>query len=232
LISPEPWRFAGKAAVEGLGPLEAIIALKPDLDLLNSFGTDARADKLRAAGIEAFNLGELHGLSTLLPMAEVIATLLGAPERGQRYAEGFRQRFERVAAPLGTRPRRRAMYLSVISNTIIIGGTVGTSYHDVLTHAGLVDVAAEHYSGWPQLSAEQIIALDPELVVTKDDTAGALCAYPGLDRLQACHEPGGILALPAGLLDEPGPAMLAASERLFALAYPALSGRAPGRAPP
>jgi iron complex transport system substrate-binding protein len=215
------WRFAGKPAVDGLGPLEAIIALKPDLVLMNaSFGEgNSRIDKLRGAGIEVFNLGELHGVATLLPMAEVVGELLGAPERGRRYAAGLRHRLERVAAPLGDRPRRSAIYLAVIGS-ILLGGSTGTSYHDVIVHAGLTDAAAGHYANWPQYSAEQVMALDPELIVTKDELADAICVRPGLERLRACRTPGHVLTVPTGLIEDPGPAMLDAAELLFDKAYP------------
>jgi iron complex transport system substrate-binding protein len=222
------WRYAGKPDVDGLGALEPIIALKPDLVLMNaSFGDgNSRMEKLRAAGIEVFNLGELHGLTTLLPMAEVIGELLGAPERGARYARGFLARFERVATPLGARPRRRALFVVVIAGNIY-GGTAGTSYHDVLAHAGLDDAAAGSYRNWPQYSAEQVMALDPEVLVTKDDVADGLCARPGLDRLRACRTPGHVLTVPADLLDDPGPGMLEAAEILFAKAYPELAPKDP-----
>jgi iron complex transport system substrate-binding protein len=120
--SPWRWRFQGRPAVDGFGPLEAIIALKPDLVLINVYGTEARVEKLRDAGITVFNLGELRGMSTLLPMAEVIGELLGDGERGRRFAASFQQRIRRVAAPLGDRPRRRAIYLAVIGSNIF-GGT-------------------------------------------------------------------------------------------------------------
>ena len=222
------WRFAGKPDVDGLGPLEPIVALKPDLVLMNaSFGDgNGRIEKLRAAGMEVFNLGELHGMATLLPMAEVIGALLGAPERGVRYAQAFRARFARVAAPLHDRPQRQALFIVVIAGSIY-GGSTGTSYHDVLTHAGLVDVAAARYGGWPQFSAEQVMALDPEVLVTKDDVASALCTRPGLDVLRACRQPGHVLSVPADLLDDPGPGMLDAAEILFAKAYPILAPKDP-----
>jgi iron complex transport system substrate-binding protein len=222
--SPWRWRFQGRPAVDGFGPLEAIIALKPDLVLINVYGTEARVERLREAGITVFNLGELRGMSTLLPMAEVIGELLGDAERGRRFAASFQQRMRRVATPLGDGQRRRAIYLAVIGSNIF-GGTRGTSYHDVLTHAGLVDVAAERFRDWPQYRAEDIAALDPELVVTKDGMAEAVCAHPGLQDIGACRQPDRILTLPAGLVDEPGVAMLDAAEQLFAKAYPDLAGR-------
>jgi iron complex transport system substrate-binding protein len=220
--SPWRWRYSGKPAVDGMGSLESIIALKPDLVLMNVFGGEGRTEKLREAGIEVFNLGQLRGVRTLLPTAEVVGELLGDGERGRRYARSFQRRLERVALPLGDRPRRRAIYLSVTAG-LILGGTTGTSYHDVLRHAGLEDVAAGRYRDWVQYRAEEVAGLDPEVVITKDGMVEALCAHPGLDRLGACQDPGRrILTLPAGLLDEPGVAILDAAELLFEKAYPEL----------
>jgi iron complex transport system substrate-binding protein len=223
--SPWRWRFSGKPVVDGMGPLEAIIALKPDLVLMNVFGSDGRTEKLRAAGIEVFNLGQLHGLSTLLPTAAVVAELLGDGQRGRQFAHTFARRMNRVAAPLGTRRRLRAVYLAVIAGHII-GGSRGTSYHDVLTHAGLVDAAAEAgYGDWPQYRAEQVVAMDPDVVVTKDGMAEAICTHPGFERLRACRDPASgarVLTVPEAILEDPGVGMLDAAEHLFEQAYPGL----------
>jgi iron complex transport system substrate-binding protein len=216
--SPAAHRFAGKAAIEGLDQLEAIIALKPDLVLMSRFGGPARANKLRAAGIEVFDLGELHGVSSLVPIAYWVGELLGHPERADRFVRSFRRRLAGVAASLGSRPRRSALYVAAIGPHLY-GGTVGTSYHDVLVAAGLVDVAAAQFKDWPQYSAEQLMQLSPELLVTKEGMGNALCLHPGLERLAACA-PGRVIELPAGLIDDPGPGMLEAAERLFDKAYP------------
>jgi iron complex transport system substrate-binding protein len=222
--SPWPWRFSGKPAVDGFGRLEPIVALRPDLVLMNVFGTDGRIERLLEAGIEVFNLGEMRGLKTFLPTAEVIGELLGDGERGRRYARAFSARLKRVALPLGDRPRRRALYLWALGGNIY-GGTRDTNFHDVLTHAGLIDVAADRYSGWPQYRAEQIVALDPELVVTKDGLEDAVCGHPGLRQLPACHAPHRIVTVPGNLIEEPGAAMLDAAELLFGRAYPDLALR-------
>jgi iron complex transport system substrate-binding protein len=225
--APGRWRFAGKPIVDGMGPLEAIIALKPDLVLMNVFGSDGRIDKLRAAGIAVFNLGQLHGLRTLIPTAEVVGELLGDGARGRQWGHDFIARIERVAAPLGDRPRLRAIYLAVYAGHIM-GGSRGTSYHDVITHAGLVDAAAEAgYGDWPQYRAEQVVALDPDLIVTKEGMSQAVCTQPGLERLRACSDQSSsgarLVTLPEAIIEDPGAGMLEAAERLFELAYPQLS---------
>jgi iron complex transport system substrate-binding protein len=212
------YRYTGKLVVDGFGPVEALIALRPDLVLTNSFGTPGRAAKLRSAGIEVFDLGELRGVSSLVKATTTLADLLGQPERGRQFARTFVQRMNNVAAGLAGRPRKTALFLSIIGNQVQ-GGTAGTALHDILTAGGLVDVAATNYRDWPAYSAEQLLALHPDLIVTKQGMSAAVCAFPGADLLPACDEPDRIIELPAELLDEPGPAMLEAAEAIYHLAY-------------
>jgi iron complex transport system substrate-binding protein len=219
-VRESPWahQYAGKAAVEGLGALEPLIALKPDLLLMNRFGDPGRVSKLRAAGIQVFDLGELHGVASLVPIIRWMGELVGHPERAEDFLRGFQRRFAAVSASLDGRPRRTALYVAAIGPTLI-GGTTGTSYHDVLTAAGLVDAAAGRVKDWPQYSAEQIMSMNPDLLVTKTGMGNALCLYPGLERLRACA-PGHVIELDAGLIEDPGITMLDAAERLFEKAYP------------
>jgi iron complex transport system substrate-binding protein len=215
--SPWAYRYAGKPTVAGLGALEPLIALKPDLVLMSRFGGPGRVAKLRAAGIEVFDLGELHGVSSLAPIIRWVGELVGHTERAEELVHTFERRLKSVASTLGNRPRRSAIYLAVIGPTLI-GGTTGTSYHDVLEAAGLVDAAAGRFKDWPQYTAEPIMAMNPELLVTKEGMGNALCAYPGLEQLRACA-PGHVIELPAGLIEDPGLTILEAAERLFGAAY-------------
>jgi iron complex transport system substrate-binding protein len=216
--SPWAYRYAGKPKVAGLGSLEPLIALKPDLVLMTRFGGPGRVAKLRAAGIEVFDLGELHGVSSLVPIIRWVGELVGQAGRAEELLHSFERRLESVALPLGASHRRSAIYLSVIGPTLI-GGTTGTSYHDVLAAAGLVDAAAVRFKEWPQYTAEPIMAMDPELIVTKEGMGNALCMYPGLERLRACA-PGHVIELPAGMIEDPGLTILETAERLFERAYP------------
>jgi iron complex transport system substrate-binding protein len=219
-------RYAGHALVKDLTDVESVLALKADLLLVNNFGDRARVARLRETGMVVFDLGEMRGLATLLPNIAAVAALLGDPARGAAYERALLQRLERVALPVvmagrGLR-RRQAIYVSVYGDRLY-GGTVGTNYHDILTHAGLDDVAAARFRDWPQYDAEELLALNPELFVTKPGMRRLLCAQPGLDRLRACQasDGAGFIELPGTLLDDPGPEMLEATEAVFAAAYPA-----------
>jgi len=217
---PFGYRYSGKPTLRGPGDLEALLTLGPDLVLGSGLvaGSD-RVARIRDAGLTVFDLGEMRGLSSLLPNIVTIATLLGRAETGRELATRFEQRMRRLAAAIPERERPGGLYVSLFGD-VLYGGTDGSSYHDVLTAAGIRDVAAERYVGWPRYTPEQLLALDPELIVTHDGMARSLCAHPGLGQLRACRNQR-IVELDGALLGDPGLAMLDAAESLFEAVHPA-----------
>ncbi len=157
----------------------------------------------------------MRGLDTLLPNIRAIGLLIGEPERAERYARTLAQRMARIAHTLPEGQRPKALYLSVYADRLY-GGAGRTSYHDVIEHAGLVDVAAEAgFEGWPELSPEQVLSLDPEVLLTKRGMAAVVCRHAGLSALRPCTGQGRVVELDGPLLDDPGPIMLDAAEALF-----------------
>jgi iron complex transport system substrate-binding protein len=207
--------------LNGLGDLEAILALHPDLVLLSAGAGDGpRIDRLRSSAITVVDLGDEAGLASLESEALVIGTLLGVPTRARELVSTLSSRMAAVHARLQeARPHRRALVLMAYG-TQLYGGTSGTSYHDVLDAAGLVDAAAARYQGWPQYRIEEVITLDPDLIVTATGMRAVLERVPGLLAMSAFRTPGGIVELDDSLLSDAGPGMLEAAEALFRLAYP------------
>lgn len=228
--SLEGYRYAGKPQVAALKDIEAIVALKPDLLLLNTHVAIAKVQRLREAGITVFNLGEMRGLSTFERNVRQIALLIGQPERGEDYLRAFNRRLHAVTAQLPKEGRKTAIYLSIFGRQFY-GGAANTSYSDVLRSAGLVDVAAKKYEGWPRYSTPQLLELNPEFIVLRAGAGKALCALPGADHLQACkNHRAGIIEGPQELWGNPGPGILVAAETLFDRVYGAhaASKTAPG----
>lgn len=216
------FRLGARPRLRGLDDLEAVIALHGDLVLLSSTGGDAvKIDRLRAGGVAVFDLGDQGGLDSLCADALSIGDLLGTSGRAQRLVATLRRRMAGVAARLPpAAPRRRALVVTVVGGSLF-GGTVGTSYHDVLGAAGLIDVAAGSYHGWPQYRAEELIALAPDLIVTAAGMGDALRRSPGLSAMPALRQPGGVIELDGEVLSDSGLGMLECAEALFAASYPA-----------
>lgn len=204
---------AGLRTHAGLGSIEGILSLKPDLIITNHIGDPAQLERLEERGIPVFDLGEMRGLSTLVGNIRAVATLLGRPEAGRVYADQLTRRLAGVSR--GATNAGRCLYVSVYGGQIF-GGTSGSSYHDVITAAGLSDAASEKYRDWPNYSVEDLLALDPDFVLVSTGMGETLCRQPGLDRLRVCLDRARIFALSDDLIGDPGPRMLEAAEGLRA----------------
>ncbi|MEK7415309.1 MAG: ABC transporter substrate-binding protein [Planctomycetota bacterium] len=219
---PEAWRLAGIPRMAGLSDLESLLVMKPDLILVSTSGTEiGRIQRLRDAGIAVFNLGPAGGTRELCANIRRVSLLLGVGERGEQIAAQFERRLSHVSTHLPSQMvRRRAL---VLTPTVIqvYGGTTGSSFHDLVLAAGLIDAAEGHFAEpWPLISAEQALTLDPDIIVTRRGGVDILRRIPGFDRLRALHTPDAAIELPEALFDSPGLSVLDAAERLCDAAYP------------
>lgn len=215
--SQDPHRYGQRAALAGATDLERMKQHGVDLLVLNHFGAPAELARAREAGLTVFNLGEMRGLATLLPNIEALAILLGERARGERLARRFVRRMQAVAADVPARARKRAMYVAAHGGQLFGGGR-RTSYHDVLSAAGLLDVAAEHFEDFPHYDPEQLLSLDPEIIVTQQTAVALFCRISGLGHLRACRE-GAIVGMDEALLGDAGLGMLEAAEILRERVY-------------
>ena len=208
------YRFAGKGATTSLVDVEPLLALEPDLVLAHNIGSPERVARLREAGLTVFDFGSMYGLRTLLPNLRVLGALLGRPERGEQVAARFARRMANVAGSVPKDERPDALYVGIHGDKVY-GGTDGSSYHDVLSAAGLHDVAAARFDGWPTYTSEQLIALNPEVVVTTRGMERSLCRHPGLRHIRACQSGGLVIGLDGTLIGAPGLDMLEAAEEVY-----------------
>ncbi|MEM1415572.1 MAG: ABC transporter substrate-binding protein [Myxococcota bacterium] len=208
------WRHAGARTLGRLEDLEAVLDLEPDLVVVSGFADPARVARLRDAGLSVFDVGRMDGTSALLPAVRRLAALVGEPERGEALATRWLRRFRTVAADVPPATRLRGAYVGIFGDKLY-GGTSGSSYGDVLAAAGVRDVAAEAgLEGWPEYTSEQLLALDPPVLVVPAGRREALCRHVGLDALQACGGEGRIVEVDEALLGDPGLGMLDAAEAI------------------
>lgn len=212
--SRDAHRYQGKATLAGRAPLESVLALKPDLLIVNNLVDPGYVSRLREHGIPVFDLGHMRGIDTLIPNIQAIGLLIGAEERANAYAATLMRRMRAITAGKQGRPKPSALYLAVYADHLY-GGADRTSYHDVLEYAGFIDAAARAgFDGWPELTSERVLALDPEVLLTKNGMGAVLCRHAGLASLRPCTGEGTLIELDGVMLDDPGPIMLDAAEAL------------------
>jgi iron complex transport system substrate-binding protein len=216
----EGFRLGAKPRIRPLEEIEPIIALSPDLVVVHNYDGDLRRiARLRDAGIAVFDCGQMRGIDDLRTSLRQLGALLRQPQRAAAAERDLTRRLTAVARHLPSAGRRGAVYVSVYGGRLF-GGTRGSSFHDVLTCAGVRDQAAEAgLTGWPQYDPERLIALGPDLLVTRSGMAAELRAVPGLSSMSALAEPGRVVELPPALVEDPGFGLLPAAEALHAAVY-------------
>lgn len=208
-------RYESLPQVARADDLETVLGFDPDLVLVHSIGAPAWLARLHDLDIAVFDFGSMTGVDAFVEDALQLGVLCEVQERAGRYVDSFLTRLATVAGdiPVGERPA--GIYLGSIGGQLY-GGTVGTSYHDVLLAGGLEDAAADEFTGWPQYDAADILRLDPDVIVTGSGGANTICNGVGLARLRVCdasgRSGGGIVEVPDDLIADPGAGILEAAE--------------------
>lgn len=210
---PDGWRFGHRPTFATSTELEHIMAAKPDLVVVSKFADEAFMSRLREREVVVFDLGDMLGVKTAVTAIRSLAAALDVPSRGAELVHAFRRELLALQTQLeGVQPAP-GIFVTMVGDSIF-GGTRGSSFSDLLHYGGVRDLAAEAgYTGWPRLSPEQVLALDPPWVVTSAPKAALLCQHGALQKLRAC-ERGRVVELSPNLHSDPGLGLVKAAQEL------------------
>jgi iron complex transport system substrate-binding protein len=142
---------------------EQIIALQPDLVFVASFLRGEFIRLLQAAGMVLFQFQEYDSIAEIEQNIRLIGQVVGEEAKADALVAAMQARLHALAErlrPIGARPR--VLYWGSH------GYTAGrlTSMDDLITHAGGENLAATYgIIGSANLSAEQVLAMNPQVIV-------------------------------------------------------------------
>jgi iron complex transport system substrate-binding protein len=218
---------AAAAKVEKIGGVkvnvEKVVALKPDLVISVKF-SDGTIERIAGAGISVLvvdpqSIGDVSRTSILLGKA------VGAD--GEKLAASLDERLSQVKQKIATSASRPRVFHEVDASDPAKPFTVGPgSYiHDLITIAGGVNVAASTGSAYPQLSLEEIVRADPEVIILGDADYGTtpeqVAARPGWSGMNAVKNKR-VFPIADSLVSRPGPRLGDAAEAYAKLLHPEL----------
>ena len=165
---------------------ERVIALDPDLVIVDARTTPPEAlDQIEAAGARIVEVPEAWTLADMAPRTKAIAEAVGVDPAGllatlpTAATPGAAS-----ASPAADAPRVAFLYLRGTSAIYLLGGQ-GSGADALIAAAGGVDVGADAgLEAFTPLTAEALVALDPDVLLVM---TGGLESVNGMD---------GLLALP------------------------------------
>ena len=203
--------------------LEQVVALKPDLVLSVKF-SDGTIEKLASAGLLVLVI-DPQGTADVAKSAALLGRAVGAD--GEAMAREIQKKLDDVKAKTATATTRPRVYHEIDASdpTKIFTVGPGSYIDDLITIAGGANIAAKATSAYPQLSAEEILRADPEVIVlaaadysAKPDQVAARTGWSGITAVK--NKRFGTVA--PNLINRPGPRVAEAADAYARIVHPEL----------
>ena len=210
---------------------ERILALRPDLVLVikNPIGV---TQKLRSLGLHAEEIDQ-DKVADILASLQCIGDLTGKQAEARQLVASLRAQLDEVRTAAAGRPRRSTLFLVGRSTGTLqgmVGAGPGTFIDELLQIAGASNALAGAPMAYPNVSLEQILTQDPEVILDMGDFAHAegrpgqpeaqiLALWAAYPRLRAVRDRG-VKVISTDVLVRPGPRMAEAARILLGLVHP------------
>jgi iron complex transport system substrate-binding protein len=146
----------------GIESAEDALRLKPDLVVVASYSRAEVVSLLESTGAPIYRLSNRNDLEGVMTNIRALGEAVGEEAAAERVVAGMRTRLAAIARRRAGRSRPRVLSYS--------GGFTagkGTSFDDIVARAGGVnEAAARGIEKFPKLSAEQVLAWNPDVIVS------------------------------------------------------------------
>lgn len=202
--------------------LEKVVALRPDLVVTVKF-SDGTIERLGSAGLTVLVV-DPQGIGDVARTAILLGRAVGG--EGERLAATIDAKVQQVRAKTAGAAKPRVFHEVDASDPAKpFSAGPGSYIHDLIEIAGGANVAAKAGSAYPQLSLEEIVRSDPEVIVLGDADYGVspeqVASRPGWSGLSAVKNKR-VFGVSADLVSRPGPRVGAAAEAYAKLVHPEL----------
>ena len=205
---------APKTTLSGFTPnVEAIAGYRPDLVVI-SFDTKGLASSLRRLKIKVVHHDGAKTLKGAYTQIRQLGLVTGNAAKATRLIKQMRTKIERIVEASKNRARGLSVYHEL--DPLLFSAASSTFIGKAYALLGLENIADEADSaatgGYPQLSAEYVVAADPDVIVLADtvccgQSPATVAARPGWDRISAVRT-GSIVRMDDSIASRWGPRLV------------------------
>lgn len=206
---------------------EAILDLTPDLVMVAPLTSAEQVQSLKDVGLTVFMMPNPTTLPEMYDLLRLAATITGHEEDTEILIESLEARVAAVVETISAAETTPLVFYELDSTDPSAPWTAGpnTFIDTMITMAGGQNLAATLEGEWVQVSAEQLLALNPEIIILGDSIWGVtpedVAARPGWDAIAAVAN-GKVYPFNDDLASRPGPRLVDGLEELAKLIHPEL----------
>ena len=201
--------------------IEEILALQPQVVLMNDMAQSTeQIEQLERSGVHVVvsDATDIKGVYTAIRM---IGALLGRDAQAETLVADMQAAFADIAARCGQTGRTVYFEVSPLQYGLWTAGS-GTFMEELAGICGLTNAFAD-VQGWAQISEEQVLARDPDIIVTNAMAWGdgptpveEIMSREGWESLKAVQS-GCVFSVDPDSISRPGPRLVDAAWELYRL---------------
>ncbi len=203
--------------------IEQIIALEPQVLIMSTMSqTDEQVQQLEAAGIHVVvsDAQDIDGVYTAINM---IGELVGKQDEAASVVESMQKTFDEIKANAGDGSKTVYFEVSPLEYGLWTAGA-NTFMDEIATMMGLKNCFSD-VEGWAEISEEQVLARNPDYIVTISMYYGEgptpveeIASRAGWENVTAVKD-GKILNLQNNELSRPAPRLAEGAKALYDFVY-------------
>jgi iron complex transport system substrate-binding protein len=206
---------------------EAIVALQPDLVLAAELTTQEQVQDLQDLGLTVFLLANPVKMEGMYDMLGIAAQLTGRETETEALVASLQERVAAVEETISSAETTPVIFYELDSTDPSAPWTAGpgTFIDTLITMAGGENLGASFEGAWVQVSSEELLSKNPEIIVLGDAVWGVTVesveARAGWEGIAAVQN-GQIFPFNDDLASRPGPRLVDGLEELAKLIHPEL----------
>lgn len=207
--------------------METITSLNPDLVILTEINTPEQVKALEDLGLTAYYIKNPVQLDGLYPILETVGQLTGHDKEAAELVESLTVRVAAVVETIAKAQDKPLVFYELDGSDAAKPWTAGpnTFMDQLIQMAGGVNVGSAMTDAWAQISLEELLVQDPDIILLGDAaygmTAEQVTTRAGWETLSAVKN-NAIFAFNDDLASRPGPRMVDGLEELAKLIHPEL----------
>ncbi|MGB8648509.1 MAG: cobalamin-binding protein [Anaerolineae bacterium] len=213
---------------DGKYNFEQIVALKPDVVLASGITSPDAVKKLEDLKLTVVVLGiEKTTFDSILADITLAGQVTGRVDQAKQLTDSMTQRVNAIKTKVATAKTKPRVYWELDATDPTKPYTVGPGAftNDIITMAGGANIFAGAGSSFPQVSVEQIIAANPEVIILPDAAYGitidSVLQRPGWQKIDAIKSKH-VYPIDDNLVSRPGPRVVDGIEAAARLIHPEL----------
>lgn len=206
--------------------VELILTLLPDVALVTDYHYTNYPEILaqfEEAGIKVIVTGSASSFADVYSMIEMIATATGSQVTGEEIISDMKQRLSVIKEKAASVIDKKKVWVEVSPAPDIYTTGKNTFMHEMLESLQAIN-AAEAEDGWVKLTEEEIVKLDPEVVITTygyyvDNPREEVLSRDGWAEVPAVKNQQ-VFDVDNDTVTRPGPRLIEGVETLAKFIYP------------